>query len=64
MIHAAGFVDDGLLVDLDRERFTSVLATKADGAIHLEEATRERTLDFFVCFSSAIGVLGSPGQAN
>jgi acyl carrier protein len=64
VIHAAGFVDDGLLVNLDRERFTTVLATKADGAIYLDEATRALALDFFVCFSSAIGVLGAPGQGN
>ena len=64
MIHAAGFVDDGLLVNLDRERFASVLATKVDGAIYLDEATRALALDFFVGFSSAIGVLGAPGQGN
>ncbi len=64
VIHAAGFVDDGLLANLDRERFTSVLATKVDGAIYLDEETRKLALDFFVCFSSAIGVLGAAGQGN
>ena len=64
VIHAAGALDDGLLADLNHERFTRVLATKADGAIHLDEATHNSTLDFFVCFSSVVGVLGSPGVLN
>jgi acyl transferase domain-containing protein len=64
VIHAAGALDDGLLADLHHERFTRVLATKVDGAIHLGEATHNAALDFFVCFSSVVGVLGSPGVLN
>ena len=64
VVHAAGALDDGVIANLDRDRFSRVLASKIDGALHLDEATRSAPLDFFVCFSSAIGVLGSPGQAN
>lgn len=64
VIHAAGSLDDGLLTNLDRGRFGRVMAPKVDGAIHLDEATRDTPLDFFVCFSSALGVLGSPGVAS
>jgi acyl transferase domain-containing protein len=64
VIHAAGSLDDGLLLDLDPRRFAAVMAAKVDGARHLDEATETAPLDFFVAFSSMIGVLGSPGQAN
>jgi acyl carrier protein len=64
VVHAAGALDDGVIANLDRDRFARVLASKIDGALHLDEATRSAPLDFFVCFSSVIGVLGSPGQAN
>ena len=64
VVHAAGALDDGVIANLDRDRFSRVLASKIDGALHLDEATRSAPLDFFVCFSSVIGVLGSPGQAN
>ena len=35
-----------------------------EGAWNLHAATINRTLDFFVLFSSAVSVLGSPGQGN
>jgi acyl transferase domain-containing protein/acyl carrier protein/short-subunit dehydrogenase len=64
VIHAAGTLDDGLLQDLDLERFRKVMAPKAVGAWNLHVLTRGAPLDFFVLYSSAISLLGSPGQAN
>ncbi len=64
VVHAAGVLDDALLTELDDERFAAVLAPKVLGALNLHELTRELPLDLFVLFSSAAGVLGSPGQAN
>jgi hypothetical protein len=41
-----------------------VLAPKLIGAWHLHSMTVEEPLDFFVFFSSAASLLGSPGQGN
>ncbi|RQX26092.1 hypothetical protein DLJ57_23620, partial [Micromonospora chalcea] len=64
VVHAAGVLDDGLMLQLDRARFRAVAAPKVDGAWHLHRATLDRDLDFFVLYSSAAALLGSPGQAN
>ncbi|KUJ69524.1 hypothetical protein ACZ90_11120 [Streptomyces albus subsp. albus] len=62
VVHAAGVLDDGVLAGQDRERFASVAAPKAVAAWHLHRATLGRDLDFFVLYSSAAALLGSPGQ--
>lgn len=64
VIHAAGVVDDGLLQQQDWQRFERVFAPKVWGAWHLHTLTQSLTLDFFVLFSSAAALLGSPGQGN
>ncbi|MEU3252593.1 SDR family NAD(P)-dependent oxidoreductase [Streptomyces sp. NPDC006997] len=64
VVHAAGVLDDGLLTGLDRDRFRATAAPKSLAAWHLHRATADRELDFFVLYSSAAAVLGSPGQGN
>ncbi|MEU9971347.1 type I polyketide synthase, partial [Streptomyces solisilvae] len=64
VVHAAGVLDDGLLDNLDAERFATVYRAKAKAAWHLHELTRGRELDAFVLFSSLAGSLGNPAQAN
>jgi acyl transferase domain-containing protein len=64
VIHAAGVMDEGDLVEQTWERFTGVMAPKVEGAWNLHTSTRDLPLDFFVCFSSISSVLGSPGQGN
>ncbi len=64
VIHAAGILDDGILLQQDWARFASVFGPKVDGGWHLHQSTRNLPLDFFVLFSSAVSLLGSPGQAN
>jgi thioesterase domain-containing protein/acyl carrier protein/NAD(P)-dependent dehydrogenase (short-subunit alcohol dehydrogenase family) len=64
VIHAAGSLADGLLYDMDADRFAKPLAAKVDGGWNLHQASLDWPLDFFVLFSSVASVLGSPGQAN
>ncbi|MFJ6661176.1 SDR family NAD(P)-dependent oxidoreductase [Streptomyces sp. NPDC091377] len=64
VVHAAGIADDGVLGSLTPDRVEHVMAAKADAAWHLHELTRDAGLAMFTLFSSASGVLGSPGQAN
>ncbi|MEL6763233.1 MAG: type I polyketide synthase, partial [Cyanobacteria bacterium J06607_6] len=64
IIHAAGVLDDGVLQQLTWARLESVLAPKAYGAWHLHELTQDQPLEFFVLFSSAASLLGSPGQGS
>jgi NADPH:quinone reductase-like Zn-dependent oxidoreductase/acyl carrier protein len=62
VIHAAGALDDGILVQQDAGRFARVLRGKAHGARVLDALTRPMALDFFVMFSAAGLLLGPAGQ--
>ena len=64
IIHAAGRLDDGILLHQNWTRFETVFAPKVAGAWNLHEQTAGRALDFFVLFSSIASVLGSAGQGN
>ncbi|MBF2022481.1 MAG: aminotransferase class I/II-fold pyridoxal phosphate-dependent enzyme, partial [Hydrococcus sp. C42_A2020_068] len=64
IIHAAGILDDGVLLKQTWERFERVMAPKVQGAWNLHVATQDLPLDFFVCFSSIASLIGSPGQGN
>ena len=64
VVHAAGILDDGILARLDDTRLREVMAPKVDGAWNLHRLTSAAALDFFVLFSSAAALLGSPGQAH
>jgi acyl transferase domain-containing protein/acyl carrier protein len=64
VVHAAGVLDDGILLQQTWERFSEVMAPKVAGAWHLHTLTRHLALDFFICFSSIASLLGSPGQGN
>ena len=64
VVHAAGILDDGILARLDARRLGDVMAPKVEGAWNLHTLTRDAALDFFVLFSSAASLLGSPGQSH
>ncbi|MCI0335526.1 MAG: SDR family NAD(P)-dependent oxidoreductase [Planctomycetes bacterium] len=64
VVHAAGVLADGVLVDMSLDQLDRPMAPKVAGAWNLHTATLKQPLDFFVLFSSVASVLGSPGQAN
>ena len=64
LVHAAGVLDDGVILGQTWTRLAAVMAPKVRGAWNLHEATRQLPLDFFVMFSSIASALGSPGQSN
>ena len=64
VVHAAGVLDDSLIEQLSWDQFQTVLAPKVAGAWNLHTLTQDCELDFFILFSSAAALLGSPGQAN
>ena len=64
VMHAAGVLEDGVLMRQDWGRFARVLSPKVDGAWNLHALTLNKPLDFFVLFSSVAGLMGSPGQSN
>ena len=64
VVHSAMVLDDGVIRNLTRDRILKVLAPKILGARHLDELTREHSLDFFVMYSSVTTLFGNPGQAS
>jgi acyl transferase domain-containing protein/NADPH:quinone reductase-like Zn-dependent oxidoreductase/thioesterase domain-containing protein/NAD(P)-dependent dehydrogenase (short-subunit alcohol dehydrogenase family)/SAM-dependent methyltransferase/acyl carrier protein len=63
VVHAAMVLDDDSLTALDEARFARVLEPKMAGAWNLHLATRDASLEHFVCFSSFSAVLGGPRQS-
>lgn len=64
VIHAAGVLDDSAILNMRWEQMEKVLEPKVTGAWNLHNLTKDTNLDFFILFSSAVSLLGSPGQAN
>ncbi|MGQ4807006.1 hypothetical protein NKDENANG_00344 [Candidatus Entotheonellaceae bacterium PAL068K] len=64
IVHAAGVLDDDVLLRQDWDRFKSVMAPKVAGAWNLHTLTQNLRLDMFVCFSSATALSGLPGQGS
>ena len=64
VIHSAGMLSDGVLQNQSWSSFERVMAPKVQGAWHLHQLSLNQSLDFFVLFSSAASLLGSPGQGN
>lgn len=64
VFHCAGLLDDGILVQMDWQKFSRVMMPKVAGAWLLDKLTRKCPLDHFVLFSSVLSLMGTAGQAN
>src|SRR5260221_1255580 len=64
VIHCAAVLADGLVESLSGEQIDRVFVPKVDPAWNLHELSAGMDLSAFVLFSSMVGTLGSPGQAN
>ena len=64
VIHGAAVLQDGLIGNIDGAALDAVIGPKVFGAQHLDAATRDRALDYFVLFSSATTFIGNPGQGS
>ncbi|MFJ9779746.1 beta-ketoacyl synthase N-terminal-like domain-containing protein [Amycolatopsis sp. NPDC101161] len=63
VLHAAGVLADGAAISLDAAALDAVWRPKALGAWRLHEATAGYDLDWWLVYSSAAALFGSPGQA-
>lgn len=64
IVHAAGVLNDGLIVGQEWAKFAQVLSPKVAGAWYLHELSQSCPLDFFILFSSAASLIGSAGQGS
>lgn len=64
IIHSAGIPGDGFIINKKEEAFREVLLPKVWGTWNLDHVTKDDLLDFFVCFSSGLSMLGEPGQGD
>ena len=62
VLHAAAVVEDATLLDITDELIDRDWAPKVYGAWNLHQATASAELDWFCSFSSAVALLGAPGQ--
>ncbi|MBX7075551.1 MAG: SDR family NAD(P)-dependent oxidoreductase [Pirellulales bacterium] len=64
IVHAAGVLQDRLLLNLSGDDLSTVWNSKAASAALLCAATQSAPLDFFVGVSSLAAIAGNVGQAN
>lgn len=64
VVHAAGIVENELVLNSTKAAFHRVFSPKISGALALHEAFPPGSLDFFVLYSSCGQLLGFQGQAS
>ncbi|KAF2795101.1 6-methylsalicylic acid synthase [Melanomma pulvis-pyrius CBS 109.77] len=64
VVHGAGVLEDGLVMETTASSFQRVLAPKVSGTLTLHSAFPVGTLDFMMLFSSCGQLFGFPGQAS
>jgi phthiocerol/phenolphthiocerol synthesis type-I polyketide synthase C len=62
VLHSATVLADEIVLNMTESAVTRVFAPKVTGSWRLHEATTEVDLDWWLTFSSAASLLGSPGQ--
>ncbi|KAJ5088244.1 type I iterative polyketide synthase [Penicillium angulare] len=63
VVHGAMVLRDMLFENMTLDDFTSVAASKVEGAWNFHNVLSNTPLDFFVALSSVAGVIGNRGQA-
>ncbi|NHA02806.1 amino acid adenylation domain-containing protein [Mucilaginibacter sp. HC2] len=64
VIHCAGVLRDGLIINKTADDVRQVLASKVTGIKNIDEATKEEAIDFIVFFSGIAATIGNIGQAD
>lgn len=64
VVQSAGVLDDGILAQLDWDRFARLFEPRVYGSWLLHDYTKSFELDFFILNSSLLSLLGSAGQGN
>jgi len=66
IIHVAGAIDDGIILQQNIERFLTTACAKVLGSwnLHILSLEENLDLDFFVLFSSVVSTIGNVGQSN
>ena len=64
VVHAAGVLEDQLVLETAADSFHRVLSPKIAGALALHSLFPPGSLDFFVLFSSCGQLFGFPGQSS
>jgi acyl transferase domain-containing protein/enoyl-CoA hydratase/carnithine racemase/acyl carrier protein/SAM-dependent methyltransferase len=64
ILHSAGMIADNFILKKTAAEFKEVLTPKVTGTFHLDEASKDIELDFFVLFSSFAGAMGNLGQSD
>ena len=64
VFHCAGLIEDAYIIKKSAASFDRVIAPKIQGAMNLDEVTRQEPLDFFVLFSSIASIMPNQGQCD
>lgn len=64
VVHAAGVLEDQLVLSTTSDSFARVLSPKITGALALHKLFPPKTLDFLIFFSSCGQLFGFPGQSS
>ncbi|MFF2910650.1 SDR family NAD(P)-dependent oxidoreductase [Paenibacillus sp. NPDC057934] len=64
IFHCAGVIKDKIILQKHAYEISEVFAPKVRGFRHLDQATQEDNLDWFVVFSSVSAITGNLGQAD